>query len=57
MTVEGTTATIQLTTEPFWTTNLTISSTLSELGNSLLDFSNGLAKLVLTYFNLPMVEF
>lgn len=54
MTVAGTTATIQLTAEPFWTTNLTTSSTLSELSNSLLDFSNGLGKLVLTYFNLPI---
>lgn len=54
MTVKGKTATVQLTSEPFWTTNLTTSSTLSDLGSSLLEFSNGLDKLVLTYFNLPI---
>lgn len=54
MTVEGTTATIQLSTEPFWTTNLTSNSTLTDLANSLLNFSDGLGSLILKYFNLPL---
>lgn len=52
MTVEDNTATITLTSEPFWETGLTSSSTIDDITNSLSNVTSGLIKLVLNYFSI-----
>lgn len=53
MTIKGNDATIKLSSQPFWITSLTSSSSLLDIANSLNDNLLGLGGLLRIYLSIP----